>query len=44
MKNDAYQAKKAMHLLYKRIRNLNIPLDLQIKLFDQTIVPILLYG
>ena len=38
------KAKKAMHLLLKRIRTLNIPLDLQLKLFDHTIVPILLYG
>ena len=30
--------------MYKRIRNLNLPTDLQIKLFDHTIVPILLYG
>ena len=33
-----------MHLLYKRIGNIKIPIDLQLKLFDQTIVPILLYG
>ena len=38
------QARKAMHLLYKRIRHFNLPLKLQIKLFDHTIVPILLYG
>ena len=44
MKNNVDQAKKAMHLLYKRIRNLNLPIDLQIKLFDHTIVPTLLYG
>ena len=44
MKHNVVQAKKAMHLLYKRIRNINIPIDLQLKLFDQTIVPILLYG
>ena len=33
-----------MHLLLKKIRSLNVPLDLQLKLFDHTIVPILLYG
>ena len=33
-----------MYLLYKRIRNLHIPIDLQIQLFNQTILPILLYG
>lgn len=38
------QARKALHLLYKRIRHFNLPLKLQIKLFDHTIVPILLYG
>ena len=32
-----------MHLLYKRIRNLNLPVDLQLLLFDQTILPIVLY-
>lgn len=44
IKHNVEQAKKAMHLLYKRIRNLHIPIDLQIQLFDQTILPILLYG
>ena len=43
-KNCYDQAKKAMHLLLKKIRSLNVPLDLQLKLFDHTIVPILLYG
>ena len=38
------QARKALCLLYKRIRYFNLPLKLQIKLFDHTIVPILLYG
>ena len=33
-----------MNLLNKKIRNLNLPIDLQIKLFDHTIAPILLYG
>ena len=33
-----------MHLLYKRIRNLNLPVDLQLLLFDQTILPIALYA
>ena len=42
--HNADHAKKAMHLLYKRIRNLNIPLDLQIQLFNHTILPFLLYG
>ena len=38
------QAKKAMHLLYSRIHNLDLPIDLQLKLFDHTILPILTYG
>ena len=38
------QARKALFLLYKRIRHFNLSLKLQIKLFDHTIVPILLYG
>lgn len=37
-------AVKAMYLLRKRIVNLHLPVDCQLKLFDQTIVPILLYG
>ena len=40
----ADQAKKAMHLLYKRISNLNLPPDLAFKLFDHTVLPILLYS
>ena len=35
---------KAMHLLYKRINNLNMPLDLQLELFDNTILPIITYS
>ena len=37
------QARKAMHVLYKRIRNLNIPVDLQLHLFDHVILPIAYY-
>ena len=33
-----------MQLLRKRIVNLHLPVDCQLKLFDQTIEPILLYG
>ena len=43
-KNVYEKANKAMHLLYKRINNLNLPLDLQLKLFDSTILPIMTYG
>ena len=38
------QANKAMFLLLTRIQNLNLPLDLQLKLFDHTVMPILTYG
>ena len=37
------QARKELHVLNKRIRNLHLPIDIQLKLFDHTIVPILLY-
>ena len=43
-KHIAEQAKKAMHLLFMRINNLNLPLDLQLKLFDHTVMPILYYA
>ena len=43
-KHNVDQAIKAMHLLYKRIHNLNLPLDLQLHLFDHTILPIALFG
>jgi hypothetical protein len=33
-----------MHILYSRIFNLDLPIDLQTKLFDQTILPILTYN
>ena len=44
IKNVSKLANKSMHLLRKRIVNLHLPVDCQMKLFDQTIVPILLYG
>ena len=44
IKLNVERAKKALHLLYKRINNLQIPIDLQIQLFNHTILPILLYG
>ena len=40
----AEQARKAMHLLFMRINNLSLPLDLQLKLFDHTVLPMLCYG
>ena len=33
-----------MHLLFVRSNNLDLPFDLQIKLFDNTVLPILTYG
>ena len=44
IKNNYDQAKKALHLLYKRIGYLNLPIDLQLQLFANTILPIALYG
>jgi uncharacterized protein YebE (UPF0316 family) len=38
------QAYKAMHILYSKIFNLDIPNDLQLKLFDQTVVPIFTFN
>ena len=43
-KQVAEQAKRAMHSVLAQSRALNLPLDLQLKLFDHTVVPILLYG
>ena len=43
-KHIAVQARKALHLLYMRINNLHLPVDLQLKLFDNTVLPILTYG
>lgn len=43
-KHIAEQARKAMHLLKMRIRNLHLPVDLQLKLFDHTVLPILTYA
>ena len=43
-KHIAAQARKTLHLLYMRINNLHLPVDLQLKLFDNTVLPILTYG
>lgn len=43
-KHIAEQAKKAMHLLQMGIKNLYLPVDLQLQLFDHTITPILTYS
>ena len=43
-KNLIQQAQKSLFALFRRIRNLNIPVDLQLKLFDSLVAPILLYS
>ena len=44
IKNVSKLENKSMHFLRKRIVNLHLPVDCQMKLFDQTIVSILLHG
>lgn len=43
-KHVAEQATKAMHLLFTRANNSDLPIDLILKLFDHTVIPILTYG
>ena len=43
-KHVVEQARKALFGLYKKIRNLDLSIDCQLKLFDHTIVPILTHG
>ena len=38
------QAKRALFSLYRKIRNLDLSIECQLKLFDNTIVPVLNYG
>ena len=38
------QARKALYCLYRKLRNISIPIDLQLKLFDTLTLPILTYG
>lgn len=38
------QAQKALYALYRKIQNISIPVDLQLKLFDSLVVPILTYS
>jgi hypothetical protein len=47
--NDAkshlvHQARKAMFIVLRKARKLNLPIDMQLELFDTMVVPILLYG
>ena len=39
-----YQARKVLYCLYRKLRNISIPMDLQLKLFDTLILQILTYG
>ena len=43
-KHAAEQARKAMHLLFMRANNVDLPIDLQLKLYDNTVLPILTYS
>ena len=43
-KHVVEQALKALFGLYRKIRNLELPLDCKLKLFDNTIIAILTYG
>ena len=43
-KHHAEQARKFLFGLYRKIKNLDLPIDCQLKLFDKTTVPILTYG
>jgi hypothetical protein len=38
------QAQKALYAVYYKIRNLQLPIDLQLKIFHSLVAPILLYG
>ena len=38
------QARKVLYCLYRKLRNISIQIDLQLKLFDSLILPILTYG
>ena len=42
-KHNIETDRKAMHVLFKRICNLDIPIELQLYLFDHVILPIALY-
>ena len=44
IRHDVEEAKKALRNLYPKKRNLHLPIDIQLYLFDYTISPILPYG
>ena len=43
-KHNVTRAKKALHVWYKRIRNLTLPTNLRLQSFDHTILPAALYS
>ena len=43
-KHAVEQSRKALFCLYRKNRNLDLPIDCQLKLFDNTVLPVLLYG
>ena len=44
MKHLAEQSQNALHLLYTRISNLALPADLQLKVFNHSVLPIMLHA
>jgi hypothetical protein len=38
------QAQKSLYGLFRKIQNISIPIDLQLKLFDSLVTPILLHS
>ena len=43
-KHITEQGNKAVFALRKKIRNVSLPIDIQIDLFEKTVKPVLLYG
>ena len=43
-KNASEQARKVMYLLFMKANNLDLPINLQLKLFDNTVLSILTYS
>ena len=44
MKDITTRTQRAMFSIFKRSRVLNLPIDIQLTVFDSTVTPILLYG
>ena len=43
-KHGVEQSRNVLFYLYRKNRNLDLPIDCQLKLFDNTVLPMLLYG